>query len=67
MKQTILHVEGMSCSHCEKAVQKALLTLDGVQEVRVNLSEKTVTVLAGEKVTEAAMKQVIENQGYDVV
>ncbi len=68
MATTILHVQGMSCEHCVKAVTKAVTALDGVRGVAVDLQGKTVTVEhdpAG--VTHAQMREAIEEQGYDVV
>jgi len=65
---TVLHVEGMSCDHCVKAVTKAVTALSGVSGVQVNLQGKTVTVEhdpAG--ATFAQLKEAIEDQGYDVV
>ncbi|MDR1692689.1 MAG: cation transporter [Oscillospiraceae bacterium] len=65
--QTVLNVEGMSCSHCEAAVKKAVGALPGVAEVSVSLAGKTVTVAHGEGVGEAELKRAIEDIGYDVV
>jgi copper chaperone len=67
MKNTILNVEGMSCSHCVNAVEKAVGALDGVSEVNVDLDSKKVTVDHDEKVTLESIKNAIEDQGYDVV
>ncbi len=63
-----LNVEGMSCSHCERAIKNALGELKGVSNTEVDLNGKTVTVeydmdlVAEDKLTEA-----IEEAGYDVV
>jgi copper chaperone len=67
MKNTILNVEGMSCSHCVNAVEKAVGALEGVTEVRVDLDAKKVTVDHDENVTLESIKNAIEDQGYDVV
>ncbi len=68
MEKIVLNVNGMSCSHCEKAVTKALKALDGIADVRVDLAGKTVTVgYAAGKVTADAFKAAIEDAGYDVV
>ncbi len=64
--EIILKVEGMSCSHCEKAVSDAVLKLSGVTEVVISLSEKTVKVL-GENLNKALIETTIDNQGYEVV
>ena len=37
MKKISLRIGGMSCQHCVKAVEKALLDLPGVQKVLVDL------------------------------
>lgn len=66
-KVTIL-VEGMSCGHCKSAVEGALAKLDGVASAEVNLTEKNVAVSYDRtKVDEAALKNEIEEAGYDVV
>jgi copper ion binding protein len=62
-----LNVEGMSCSHCENAVMKAVGALDGVKSVAVDLKGKKVTVeFDSEKLTVDTIKVTIEDQGYDV-
>lgn len=68
MKNEILNVNGMSCSHCENAIKKAVGSLDGVSEVSVDLDGKTVTVAYDEaKVTLDNIKFEIDDQGYEVV
>ena len=67
IQQNVLNVEGMSCSHCENRVKKAVSALDGVKNVAVDLAGKTVTVeFDPGKVTVAAIGEAIEDQGYDV-
>ncbi len=64
----VLNVEGMSCSHCEKAVTNALNELNGVSDTKVDLKGKTATVTYDtELVTEADMKEAIEDAGYEIV
>jgi copper chaperone len=67
MQKVVLSVEGMSCSHCENRVKKALSELPGVSEVTVSLAEKIVSVAFDPAaVTEQTLKETIEDQGYDV-
>lgn len=62
-----LNVEGMSCTHCENSVIKAVGTLNGVYKVNVDLNAKRVTVeYDSEKVDIQTIKDTIEDQGYDV-
>ncbi|MFB5268886.1 copper ion binding protein [Paenibacillus enshidis] len=66
MAQVTLNVEGMSCNHCVNAVQTAVKNAGG--SARVDLASKTVEVEFDEsKATLKAIKDAIEDQGYDVV
>lgn len=68
MSQEILNVEGMSCGHCESAVESALNNIDGVTSADVNLENGQVSVQYDDsKVAVSQMKDAIEDQGYDVV
>ncbi|MGY3716876.1 copper chaperone CopZ [Sutcliffiella cohnii] len=67
MEQVTLNVGGMSCGHCVKAVEGSVGTLDGVQTVQVDLSAGKVTVdFDGSKVSVDKIKEVIDEEGYDV-
>ena len=66
--RVVLNVEGMSCGHCQAAVEKAVKGLIGVSEVKVDLAGKKVEIdYEPGKVTEEELKNVIEDQGYDVI
>lgn len=68
MEKAVLNVGGMSCSHCENAVKKAVGELDGVDLVTVDLQGKTVTVIYdASKATLDSIRNEIEDQGYDVL
>lgn len=65
MTSTELKVTGMSCGHCvsaiEGAVQKAGAT------AKVDLANKSVSVhYDAAKVSLEAIKEAIEDQGYDI-
>ncbi|MBH0169865.1 MULTISPECIES: copper chaperone CopZ [Fictibacillus] len=67
METKTLNVEGMTCGHCKAAVTNALNELDGVKNVVVHLETGKVEVeVDSSKVTEAEMREAIEDQGYDV-
>ena len=40
MEEIKLTVEGMSCSHCRRAVEEALKGIDGVEKVQVDLEKR---------------------------
>ncbi len=60
----IFTVEGMTCGHCEKAVTKALLSLDAQAKVVIDRTHNTVQV-DSEKSREA-LAQAIVDEGYRV-
>lgn len=63
-----LNVEGMSCSHCERAVKNALNELNGVSNTEVSLEEKTVSVeYDTDVIEEARLIEEIEDVGYEVI
>jgi copper chaperone len=68
MEKVVLKVEGMSCGHCRAAVEAALKTLDGVNEVEVQLETGKVIVDYDEgAAAEHELAEAIRNAGYEVV
>lgn len=68
MKTAKLSVEGMSCSHCQNAVTKAIKAVKGVTSVEVSLAEKNAVVTFDEAAASVAgIKAAIEEEGYSVV
>ncbi|WP_079914397.1 copper ion binding protein [Paenibacillus sp. 32352] len=66
MQTITLKVEGMSCNHCVNSIEGALKEIGA--NGSVSLPDKTVTVSYDEKkLNETAIKEAIEDQGYDVV
>ena len=63
----VIHIEGMSCTHCTSAVETALRAIAGVDQVRVDLKEKTATVEASQEVSDSTLASAIEDIGFDVV
>ncbi len=67
MEKSVLSVDGMACEHCVKTITKVVGALDGVDEVKVDLSAKTVTIAHDEAKTPLSkIKLEIEEQGYDI-
>ncbi|GFZ31183.1 hypothetical protein CSC2_17090 [Clostridium zeae] len=56
-------IEGMSCMHCVKHVENALSALEGVESFKVEVGS---AVVEG-NVSDEALKNAIEEEGYDVV
>ncbi len=68
MTSATIGVEGMSCGHCKATIETNLSSLDGVENITVDLKQKQVTVLYDKSAVDiAAIKQVIAQQGFTVV
>jgi copper chaperone len=66
MQNVTLQVEGMSCGHCVNSVEGAVKNLGA--SAKVDLTNKSVSIDYDDaKVSLAAIKEAIEEQGYDVV
>lgn len=63
--ETILIVDGMTCSHCEASVTKALKEVSGVESVDVDLFTKEVKVNHN-NVSNEKLKEAVEDIGFDV-
>lgn len=65
--RAILDVPGISCSHCKMAIEGAVGVVVGVQQVVVDVSEKSVTVdFDADQVPLAALEAAIRDEGYEV-
>jgi copper chaperone len=64
--QTLTYsVPGISCAHCRTAITAEVTRLDGIDVVDVDLENKIVTV-TGADVSDAAIRDAIDEAGYDV-
>jgi copper chaperone CopZ len=64
--QTLLYsVPGISCGHCRTAITGEVTLLAGVSAVDVDLEAKVVTV-TGDGVDDAAVREAIDEAGYDI-
>lgn len=61
LKSIIINVEGMSCCHCEAAVQKAAESVQGVSSAKANAKKGVVKIKADSTdVTEDVKAAIIE-------
>ncbi len=63
----VITIEGMSCGHCTNAVEKALRTISGVNNVSVELTSKQAVVESQTAIADEQLKKVITDSGYQVV
>ena len=59
-----LNVTGMTCGHCEKAVEKALSEVPGVEKV-VKVSRESEEAVVEGNADSAALIAAIEEEGYE--
>jgi copper chaperone len=57
------HVTGMTCSHCERSVQEAVLELDDSAQVRIDRAQNLVTVDSTQPAQRIA-QAITEEAGY---
>lgn len=61
-------VEGMTCSGCERTVQRVVTNLEGVESAKADLSTSTVSVEYNpEKVNIDQIRSAISGVGYKFV
>lgn len=66
MVERVYRVPDVSCEHCVSAINNELKKIPGVQAVDVDLETKLVTVQADESVSDAQLREGIEEAGYDI-
>lgn len=62
-----LKIDGMMCGHCEARVKKCLEALPQVDEALVSHENGTAIVKLNAAVSDAELKRVVEEQGYQVI
>lgn len=61
----VLHVDGMTCGHCEKHVSNALGALPGVTVLSVSRQDSAATVAFEGTPDERALVDAVKSAGYD--
>lgn len=62
---TVYSVPGMSCGHCVKAITEGVSAVPGVDDVRVDLESKTVTVAFTGSLDDD-VRAAIDDAGYEI-
>jgi Cu+-exporting ATPase len=64
-ESAIIKIGGMTCANCTAAIEKAIMALDGVSSVSVNLgTEKAIVNYNPRTVTLKDMRRAVEEAGY---
>jgi copper chaperone CopZ len=65
MKEVIWHTPDIECEGCVRSIHRALDDVEGVQQVEVDLLQKTVRVVFDpRRVQEAQLQHMIEAAGF---
>ena len=62
-----IKIKGMNCQHCVTAVTKALATLDGVKDVKVDLKSGVATYEEVKAIDPKVVVAAVKKAGYEVV
>ncbi|MGV0794804.1 heavy-metal-associated domain-containing protein [Mycolicibacterium sp. XJ1819] len=63
---TTVTVTGMTCGHCVSSVREGISEIPGVTAVDVDLATGTVTIDSEQAVDPAAVKNAVEEAGYQL-
>ncbi len=61
-----VYIDGMSCMHCAAKVEKALASVSGVADAKVDLVNKKAVVKLKKDIDDATLKATVEDLGYNV-
>lgn len=65
--EKIIHIDGMSCAHCCRTVEKALNVVKGILDVVVDLNSKTARVKTIPGLSDTILKNTLIDAGYVVI
>lgn len=61
-----VYIDGMSCMHCAAKVEKALASLNGVADAKVDLENKKAILKLKKEIENSTIKATVEDLGYTV-
>ena len=62
--QTQLHIKGMTCPTCTRAVKIALSNVSGVKLAKVYLNDEKAIVIMDDSVTLSSLQEAVKKVGY---
>ena len=65
MQEVIIKVDGMMCEHCKKRVMEAIMKVENVKEVDINLETKEVKIKFETALDLESVKKEVVNAGYE--
>ena len=65
--QKTIRIDGMSWGHCQAVVEKALRSVNGVKDAKVDLAARHAVVSLNTPVDDTVLAGVIKDAGFTVV
>lgn len=62
-----IKIKGMTCQHCVAAVTKALSSIEGIDNVSVDLESGEATFEENIPVDPGTIREKIEDEGYEII
>lgn len=66
MVTRVYRVPDVSCQHCVRAITEELRKIEGIQDIEVDLTSKTVRVVSEDTVPDERIRSGIEEAGYTI-
>lgn len=60
-----IEIPKMMCVHCKKRVETALLGIDGVKSVKINLEAKTAAISLSKHIEDSVITDALMSAGYE--
>lgn len=67
MTTETVHVPAISCVHCTRTIEREMMELEGMRQVRADLDSKRVTFSYEAPATPAKIKAQMDELGYPVI
>jgi copper chaperone CopZ len=64
-RETLLQVDGMSCSSCVRHIDRALRSVDGVRGIEVRLKDRRVVVTHDGSAPVDELVEAVREAGYE--
>ncbi|MCQ2483566.1 MAG: cation transporter [Clostridia bacterium] len=67
MYKISVEINGMMCANCEKHMEEAFASLDGIKKVKASSKDKNAVIVSEEVIDEETIKSKVAEQGYEFV
>ena len=65
--EVLVRVDGMTCDHCNRALEAAISFVDGAERVSADFTTGEVRAAFAREPDERAIRDAVDDEGYDVL